>query len=142
MFHSTLIHLLDSTLFIVALLMACSWMMELLPLPITSLIPLALFPLMGIMNTGDVSVNYLNKTCMLFVGGRLMLYKYNLTSYPNFKLHQICFWKLENQNIAYSLWSNLQAVYMYWMYHILVHYHKPTWSPLSLFVKLLVLCFT
>ena len=60
--------------------MACSWMMELLPLPITSLIPLALFPLMGIMNTGDVSVNYLNKTCMLFVGGRLMLYKYNLTS--------------------------------------------------------------
>ena len=54
----------------VGLLMACSWMMELLPLPVTSLIPVALFPILGIMDTGAVSVEYLNKTCMLFVGGK------------------------------------------------------------------------
>ena len=44
--------------------------MELLPLPVTSLIPVALFPILGIMDTGAVSVEYLNKTCMLFVGGK------------------------------------------------------------------------
>lgn len=51
------------------LLMAFSWMLELMPLPVTSLLPVALFPLMGVASTEFVSVQYLNKTCMLFVGG-------------------------------------------------------------------------
>ena len=54
----------------VALLMAASWMMELLPLAVTSLLPVALFPLLSIMSTSDVCSLYLNKTCMLFVGGK------------------------------------------------------------------------
>lgn len=58
----------------VALLMAFSWMMELLPLAVTSLIPVALFPVMSIMSTEDVSMQYLNKTCMLFVGGKFAMH--------------------------------------------------------------------
>lgn len=50
--------------------MAASWMLELLPLAITSLLPAALFPLLSIMSTKDVCMVYLNKTCMLFVGGK------------------------------------------------------------------------
>jgi hypothetical protein len=53
----------------VGLLMAFSWMMELLPLAVTALIPVALFPIMGIMTTKDVSMQYMTGTCMLFVGG-------------------------------------------------------------------------
>ena len=56
----------------VVLLMAFSWMLELLPLPVTSLIPVVLFPIFGIMNTGDVSKEYLNKTCMLMMGGNIL----------------------------------------------------------------------
>ena len=56
----------------VALLMAFSWMMELMPLAVTSLLPVALFPLLGIASTGEVCMEYLNKTCMLFIGGKLI----------------------------------------------------------------------
>jgi hypothetical protein len=57
----------------VGLLMAASWMLELMPLPVTALLPVALFPLMGVTSTSFVSKNYLNKTCMLFVGGNLKI---------------------------------------------------------------------
>ena len=39
----------------VVLLMASWWATEALPLPVTALIPLALFPLLGIYDLGDVS---------------------------------------------------------------------------------------
>ena len=54
----------------VGLLMAFSWMLELMPLAVTALIPVALFPILGVASTAFVSVQYLNKTCMLFVGGK------------------------------------------------------------------------
>ena len=62
----------------VGLLMAFSWMLELLPLPVTSLIPVALFPLFGVMSTEEVSMEYLNKTCMLFVGGKKFFFPFFL----------------------------------------------------------------
>lgn len=49
----------------VILLMALYWMCDLLPLAITSLIPVALFPMMGIMDTGSTSMQYMKSTCML-----------------------------------------------------------------------------
>ena len=55
----------------VGLLMALSWMLELMPLAVTALLPVALFPILGVASTAYVSVQYLNKTCMLFVGGKL-----------------------------------------------------------------------
>ena len=54
----------------VGLLMALCWMLELMPLAVTALLPVALFPLLGVASTAYVSVQYLNKTCMLFVGGK------------------------------------------------------------------------
>ena len=57
-------------------LMATYWMTEAMPLPITSMIPMVTFkmvftsyqiskvglPLLGLMSTGEVAVNYLNAT--------------------------------------------------------------------------------
>ena len=66
----------------VGLLMAFSWMLELLPLPVTSLIPVALFPLFGVMSTEEVSMEYLNKTCMLFVGGKKFFFSFFSFFFP------------------------------------------------------------
>lgn len=51
------------------LIMAIFWVSEALPLAVTSLLPVAVLPPMGIMSTGDVTMNYMNGTCMFFVGG-------------------------------------------------------------------------
>ena len=48
-------------------------MFELLPLPVTALIPVAVFPLLGIMSTNDVSMCYMKDTCMLYLGGKTSL---------------------------------------------------------------------
>ncbi|CAH1382339.1 unnamed protein product [Tenebrio molitor] len=53
----------------VVLLMAGYWVFEALPLPVTSLIPMVLFPLMGILDSDKTSLCYLKETNMMFVGG-------------------------------------------------------------------------
>lgn len=53
----------------VALLMAVWWVTEIIPLSVTSLLPVALFPLLGIMNGKDVSMTYFNDVIFLFIGG-------------------------------------------------------------------------
>ena len=54
------------------LLMAIYWMTEALPLPITSMIPMVGLPLLGLMSTGAVAINYLNSTNYMFLGGLIM----------------------------------------------------------------------
>lgn len=44
------------------------WVTELLPLPVTSLFPIFLFPLFGIMTAKDVCMAYAQDTLMLFLG--------------------------------------------------------------------------
>jgi sodium-dependent dicarboxylate transporter 2/3/5 len=56
----------------VALLMAVWWMTEIVPLAVTSLIPVALFPLLGIMNGKAVAETYFNHLIFLFIGGFLI----------------------------------------------------------------------
>ena len=56
----------------VLILMGCYWLGELLPIPATSLIPVVLFPLLGIMTTAQVSVYYMKSSCMLFIGGLMV----------------------------------------------------------------------
>jgi sodium-dependent dicarboxylate transporter 2/3/5 len=53
----------------VALLMATWWITEAIPIPVTALLPLILFPLLGIMNAKDVSVRYADQNIFLFMGG-------------------------------------------------------------------------
>lgn len=50
-------------------LMAVWWMTEALPLAVTSLLPLALYPVLNIMKTGAVSPNYTHHLIFLFLGG-------------------------------------------------------------------------
>ena len=53
----------------VAILMAVWWITEVVPLAVTSLIPVALFPLFGIMDGRAVSATYFNDVIFLFMGG-------------------------------------------------------------------------
>ena len=65
----------------VALLMATWWMCESIPIPATSLLPIALFPLMGIMKTQAATAPYANHLIFLFMGGfiiALAMQRWNL----------------------------------------------------------------
>lgn len=58
-------------LYVVAL-MAMFWMTEVLPLPITGLIPVVLYPMMGIMNTAETCLCYMNDTTMMLIGSMVI----------------------------------------------------------------------
>ncbi|XP_020277869.1 protein I'm not dead yet-like isoform X2 [Pseudomyrmex gracilis] len=54
-------------LYVVAL-MAMYWVTEVVPLPVTGMIPVVLYPLLGIMSTNETCLCYMNDTTMMFVG--------------------------------------------------------------------------
>ncbi|CAK9803429.1 Protein I'm not dead yet [Anthophora quadrimaculata] len=54
------------------LTMAGYWITECVPMAITSLIPLVLFPLFGILSTADTCSCYMNDTIMVFIGGLIL----------------------------------------------------------------------
>jgi len=56
----------------VAVLMAIWWITEAVPIPVTALLPVALFPLLGIMKGKAVAGTYFNDVIFLFVGGFIM----------------------------------------------------------------------
>ena len=78
----------------VGLLMAFCWMLELMPLAVTALLPVALFPIMGVASTAYVSVQYLNKTCMLFVGGKWNTLHTGISSSNSLRLLIIAYLKV------------------------------------------------
>ena len=53
----------------VTALMAVLWLTQAIPIAATSLVPLALFPLLGIQSAADVSKSYISKSIFLFLGG-------------------------------------------------------------------------
>lgn len=53
----------------VAVLMAGWWMTEALPIPATALVPVALFPLLGILDGRSTASLYFNHIIFLFIGG-------------------------------------------------------------------------
>ena len=65
----------------IAMLMAIWWITEVIPLAVTALIPVVLFPLFGVMNGKAVSATYFNHVIFLFLGGFLValaMQKWNL----------------------------------------------------------------
>jgi sodium-dependent dicarboxylate transporter 2/3/5 len=55
--------------FAVAILMISWWITEALPMPAVALIPLVLFPLMGIAKISEAAAPYANEVVFLFMGG-------------------------------------------------------------------------
>lgn len=65
----------------IAALMSIWWMTEAVPLAVTALLPLALFPLLGIADARRTPQNYFNEIIVLYLGGffiALALEKWNL----------------------------------------------------------------
>ncbi|KAJ1363142.1 Sodium-dependent high-affinity dicarboxylate transporter 3 [Parelaphostrongylus tenuis] len=52
--------------------MAVYWMTEVLPLAVTAMLPVILFPLTGVMTSHDVAQQFINDTNFLFIGGLIM----------------------------------------------------------------------
>ncbi|XP_058831962.1 protein I'm not dead yet-like [Topomyia yanbarensis] len=53
----------------VVLIMAMYWVTEALPLAITSMIPVVLFPVLGILDTDRTTMMYMKETMLMFIGG-------------------------------------------------------------------------
>jgi sodium-dependent dicarboxylate transporter 2/3/5 len=73
-----------------ALLMAVWWITEAIPLPATALLPILLFPVMGVMSGSDVTQSYAHHLIYLFLGGFLIavtVEKWNL--HQRIALHTI-----------------------------------------------------
>lgn len=65
----------------VAVLMICWWISEAIPIPATALVPLAAFPLFGILTSKAAAAPYANQNVFLFLGGfciALTMQKWNL----------------------------------------------------------------
>ena len=65
----------------VALLMAIWWVSEAIPLAVTALVPLVLFPFLGVLDGKEVSTSYINYIIFIFIGGFIMalaMEKWNL----------------------------------------------------------------
>ncbi len=67
--------------FAVTMLMAIWWVSEAIPLSVTALLPLVLFPMLGVLNGKEVSSTYINHIIFIFLGGFIMalaMEKWNL----------------------------------------------------------------
>ncbi len=65
----------------IAILMAFWWVTEAIPIAITSLLPVFLFPLLGVMDSGKTAGAYINYIIFLYIGGFMMalaMEKWNL----------------------------------------------------------------
>lgn len=58
----------------IALLMAVWWITEAIPLAVTALLPVALFPVFGVVDGKTISAMYFNHLIFLFIGGFLMAF--------------------------------------------------------------------
>lgn len=62
----------SSAMFAIVVLMGLFWILEILPIGITALLPLVLHPIFKIETANNVSINYFNSTIFLFLGGFIL----------------------------------------------------------------------
>ncbi|XP_011633718.1 protein I'm not dead yet-like, partial [Pogonomyrmex barbatus] len=56
----------------VVLIMAGYWVTDCFPMAVTALIPVVMFPALGVLSTMDVATCYMNDTIMVFLGGLIL----------------------------------------------------------------------
>jgi len=56
----------------VVLVMAVYWTLELLPLPVTSLLPVVLFPILGVSDTNSTAMVYMKGVQMMYIGSLMV----------------------------------------------------------------------
>ena len=69
----------------VAVMMSIFWITEAIPLAATALLPLGLFPVLGIATSKNVAAQYMNSTVFLLIGGfmlALAMQRWNLHPTP------------------------------------------------------------
>ncbi|CAL8124065.1 unnamed protein product [Orchesella dallaii] len=54
------------------MIVALYWMLEVMPLAVTSLLPLVLFPFLGVLDTSEVAPSYFKETNVMFFGGLVL----------------------------------------------------------------------
>lgn len=58
----------------VAVLMAALWLTESVPVAVTALLPAVLFPILGILDSKQTSIQYMDPIIFLFIGGFILSY--------------------------------------------------------------------
>lgn len=53
----------------VVLIMTMYWVTEAIPLPVTSMLPMVLFPILGVLDTDRTCMMYMRETMLMFIGG-------------------------------------------------------------------------
>jgi len=56
----------------VVLIMAIWWITEAIPIAVTALIPIVLYPLLGVLSSKETTIPYANHLIFLFMGGFLI----------------------------------------------------------------------
>ena len=83
----------------VAVPMATWWITDAIPLSATALLPLVLYPVLGIMKTRECAPIYVNSTIFLFVGGFMIA-----VTMEKWRLHKrIALWIIRRIGCAASL---------------------------------------
>jgi sodium-dependent dicarboxylate transporter 2/3/5 len=58
----------------VVLLMSIYWVTEAIPLPITGMLPIVLFPVFGILSSDQVCMMYMKETVVMFVASVVLAF--------------------------------------------------------------------
>lgn len=77
----------------IAIWISALWLTELVPLVVTAFMPLFLFPMFGIISSGQISGAYINNTIFLFIAGMIMaltLERWDLHRRFSFKILSWC----------------------------------------------------
>ena len=96
-------------------LMALWWITEAVPVGVTALLPVFLFPLAGIMKTKEVAPLYMNSIIFLFIGGFIISFaieRWNLHKRIALKIITLIGYKTENILLGFLLASYLLSMWM------------------------------